>query len=140
MLPFPPLPSIQKARADRFVKHQALQNAGTSRVREVAKIWKTRFAHGTYVGSRHRRDVQLQSMRVTKNKACTSCATLALCVSKKSVYFSHSFVKRLHWKILSVSFSGASSPSWTVTTHPLVSRNQLHQRRQQLPLLQRERP
>ena len=32
-----------------------------------------------------------------KNKACTSCATLALCVSKSSVHFFPSFVQHLHW-------------------------------------------
>ena len=36
-----------------------------------------------------------------------------------------------HWQTVTAA---------TVTTHPLVSRNQRHQRRQQLPLLQREQP
>ena len=39
--------------------------------------------------------------------ACTSCATLAVCVSKNSVHSSPTFDQHLHWYVLCVSFSGA---------------------------------
>ena len=44
-------------------------------------VRKNCFAHGTFTGSRHRRDVKLQPVRaLPSQRACASCATLALCV------------------------------------------------------------
>ena len=70
--------SHSQARADRLIKHLPLRDACTTLVRAVVKIGK-RFTHRTHVGSRHRRDVKLQS----RGKQYALRAPLQLCASQK---------------------------------------------------------
>ena len=91
-------------RADRCRKLLPLREP-RNRVRAVTKIRKKTVSHlGHTLEKRHR--------RVPHNeRACTSCANLALCVSKRSMHFSAFFVQHLHWHILCVSFSRTSPSS-----------------------------
>ena len=72
----------KRARADRFTKHRSLLEAFTSFYFVNSRCFTSReygSAHRANVGNRHSREVQLGSVRATQNRACTSCATLALC-------------------------------------------------------------
>ena len=72
---------------------------------------KNCFASWIHVGNRHCRYIQLQPCVPPQKKPCNSCATLALCVSRSSGYFSPSFVQHLHWNVLCVSVSRTSASS-----------------------------
>ena len=53
-------------------------------------------------------------------RACTSSASLTLCVSRRSMHFSPFFVQHLHWHVLCVSFSRTSPSSRHVPGSGLV--------------------
>ena len=61
----------------------------------------------TYFGSRHRRDVKLQSIRATQPTGMHFMRHSCFVRFKKLGAFSHSFFQHLHWYVLCVSFSGS---------------------------------
>ena len=104
--------SHSQARADRFTKHLPFRKACTARIRAVIKFGNT----VSHIG----RTVEIVIVVTTssfspcvppQNTACTSCATTALCDSKKSVHFLPRCVQHLHWFVFVSPFSGTSPSS-----------------------------
>ena len=95
--------SHSQARADRFTKHLPFRKACTARIRAVTKFGNT----VSHIGHTLEIVIVVTTSSFSpcvplQNTACTSCATTALCDSKKSVHFLPRCVQHLHWFVLCV--------------------------------------
>ena len=81
------------ARAARFTKHLSLQKCLHIASSRRCQIREDCFAHRAHIGGRHLRNAPAC---ISKDWACTSCATLASCVAPNSLHLSSSFAQHLH--------------------------------------------